>query len=259
VIDWLLDQVPAHLLNFVAASINALWALLSQTVFITPDVTVLPQVRTISARSLAIVNVSFVLVITIAGVIEMTRDTIQSRYGIAELGPRLVVGFVAANFATPICRTVIEFANALPAHRLRVHWLPRRCLAGCRRGARPVALTSAAHAGRVALIWPVRAGRRSVSGSLLDLGERRDLALRRDGEDAAVGLDDGRERRRVADGGRAELLEQAPGQHGVVTGERRLLGGGGELLGAVDGLGELRDLAGQAAPLVEALLLRGVQ
>jgi hypothetical protein len=113
VIDWLLGQVPEFLLDFVVASINALWALLAQTVFITPDVTVLPQVRTISARSLAIVNVAFVLVITVTGVIVMMRDTIQSRYGIAELGPRLVIGFVAANFATPICRSVIEFANAL--------------------------------------------------------------------------------------------------------------------------------------------------
>src|SRR5918994_2364603 len=35
---------------------------------------------------------------------------------------------------------------------------------GGRPGARPVALTSAAHAGRVALIWPARAGRRSTGG-----------------------------------------------------------------------------------------------
>lgn len=112
-IDWLLGQVPGFLLDLVTASINALWALLAQTMFITPDVTVLPQVRTISARSLAIVNAAFVLAIALTGVVMMTRDTLQARYGIAELGPRLVIGFVAANFATPICRTVIEFANAL--------------------------------------------------------------------------------------------------------------------------------------------------
>jgi hypothetical protein len=112
-IDWLLGQVPAYLLDFVVTSINGLWELLAQTVFITPDVTDLPQVQAISARSLAIVNASFVLAITVTGVIVMTRDTIQSRYGIAELGPRLVIGFVAANFATPICRSVIKFANAV--------------------------------------------------------------------------------------------------------------------------------------------------
>jgi hypothetical protein len=38
-----------------------------------------------------------------------------------------------------------------------------RCPAGCRPGGRPVALTSAAHAGRVALFWPAR-GRASLDG-----------------------------------------------------------------------------------------------
>jgi hypothetical protein len=41
---------------------------------------------------------------------------------------------------------------------------PDRCLAGFGLGARFVALNSAAHAGRVALIWPARAGRRLWAG-----------------------------------------------------------------------------------------------
>lgn len=40
------------------------------------------------------------------------------------------------------------------AHRLLVPLTQDRCLARLGPGARAVALTSAAHAGRVALIWP---------------------------------------------------------------------------------------------------------
>jgi hypothetical protein len=39
---------------------------------------------------------------------------------------------------------------------------PGRCLAGCCPDVRSVALTAAAHAGRVALIWPARVGRRTA-------------------------------------------------------------------------------------------------
>jgi hypothetical protein len=45
----------------------------------------------------------------------MTYETVQVRYGIGDLVPRMVVGFIAANFATPICSNLIQTANALTA------------------------------------------------------------------------------------------------------------------------------------------------
>src|SRR5207237_8622271 len=48
-----------------------------------------------------------------AGVVVIGRETLQVRYGVAELGPRLVLGFIAANVSTLLCDKLITFANAL--------------------------------------------------------------------------------------------------------------------------------------------------
>jgi len=111
--DWLMDNVISWLAKAVLACFKAIWDLLAQTAFTTPDVTTLPQVTAFSGRSLMVVNAAFVLAIIAAGVTVMTHETLQIRYGIGDLLPRLVVGFVAANFATPICKNLIQLANAL--------------------------------------------------------------------------------------------------------------------------------------------------
>src|SRR6266487_4581289 len=62
---------------------------------------------------LAGVATGFVLAIIAAGVTVMTRETLQVRYGVRELAPRLVIAFVAANLSGPIVRGLISGANAL--------------------------------------------------------------------------------------------------------------------------------------------------
>jgi hypothetical protein len=110
---WLFDQATAWLLGFTRDTLNQTWALLVATLFHLPDVTGLPQVAAVSGRALAIVNTGFVVVIMIVGVVVMTRDTVQSQYGLAELAPRMVIGLVAANFAPTICQAITTTANAL--------------------------------------------------------------------------------------------------------------------------------------------------
>jgi hypothetical protein len=104
-VDWLAGRV--------LDALNALWGLLAGTVFITPDVTTLPQVQQITATSMAVVNTCFGLAIVTAGIVVMTNETVQIRYGVGELAPRLVIGFIAANMSTPITATLIEVANGL--------------------------------------------------------------------------------------------------------------------------------------------------
>jgi hypothetical protein len=112
-IGWMFDQAVAWLLGFTRDTLNTIWRLLAATLFQLPDVTRLPQVAALSGRSLTVVNACFVLVVMAAEVVVMARDTVQARYGVAELAPRLVIGFVAANFATPLCRAVIGVADSL--------------------------------------------------------------------------------------------------------------------------------------------------
>jgi hypothetical protein len=109
----MLDTVIAWLAKAILAALKALWDLLAQTAFTSPDVTVLPQVATISGRSQVVVNTTFVLAIIAVGVTVMTHETVQVRYGVGDLVPRMVVGFIASNFATPICSNLIQTANAL--------------------------------------------------------------------------------------------------------------------------------------------------
>jgi hypothetical protein len=111
--DWLINGTVQWLLaHFLLAALKTLWGLLAQTAFSTPDVTTLPQVTTLSGTSLMVVNTCFVLVIVTAGLIVMTRETLQTRYGLGELAPRLVVAFIATNMSAPICSTLIGLGNA---------------------------------------------------------------------------------------------------------------------------------------------------
>ncbi|MFI1995672.1 conjugal transfer protein TrbL family protein [Actinoplanes sp. NPDC020271] len=87
--------------------------LLTSTVFMTPDVTVLPQVKSIADKSTLVVNACFILAIIAVGIASMTGESIQMRYGIKELIPRLVVGFVLSAFAMPLTAELISIANAL--------------------------------------------------------------------------------------------------------------------------------------------------
>ncbi len=81
----MIDAVMGWLATAILATLTALWGLLEQTAFTSPDVTTLPQVVTISGRSQMIVNTAFVLAIIAVGVTVMTHETVQVRYGVGEL------------------------------------------------------------------------------------------------------------------------------------------------------------------------------
>src|SRR5688500_13654215 len=112
-----MDALFTALVNWLARNaidiLKRLWGLLAGIVFVNPDVSNLPQVAAITARSQLIANTCFILAVLAAAVTVMTRDTVQARYGVAELAPRLVIGFLAANFAAPICKGLITGANTL--------------------------------------------------------------------------------------------------------------------------------------------------
>lgn len=117
--DWLVDNLINGILTWFAKTIlgalNALWDLLSATVFVSPDVTQLPQVTAFAGTSLGIVNACYVLAFLWVAILVMGRDTIQSKVGPGELIPRLIIGLIAANFAIPLCSTIIGLANAFTA------------------------------------------------------------------------------------------------------------------------------------------------
>ncbi|MBO4207185.1 conjugal transfer protein TrbL family protein [Micromonospora echinofusca] len=112
-VDWLMDGLVRWLAEKVADLLGGLLAFLTSSIFVSPDVTVLPQVRTIADRSALVVNACFVLAIVAVGVATMVGDSIEMRYSVKELVPRLAVGFVLSAFAVPLTAVLIDVANAL--------------------------------------------------------------------------------------------------------------------------------------------------
>ncbi|MEV4708313.1 hypothetical protein [Actinoplanes sp. NPDC049316] len=111
--DWLMDGLVTWLAEQVVDLLSGLLALLASTLFASPDVTVLPQVTSIADKSALVVDSCFVLAIIAVGIATMTGDSVQMRYGIKELIPRLVVGFLLSAFSVPLTGQLITIANAL--------------------------------------------------------------------------------------------------------------------------------------------------
>ena len=104
-------------LNWIAERIQGIlsWLLtvLGSRFFTTPDVTVFPQVQFLASRSSWVVNTCFGLVVVVAGFIAMTFGSVQIRYAVKDLVPRLAFAFVASNFGVAACSALIAVANAV--------------------------------------------------------------------------------------------------------------------------------------------------
>ncbi|GGL93119.1 conjugal transfer protein TrbL family protein [Micromonospora yangpuensis] len=109
-----LDDVLDWLVETVLGCLDAVFALITDVLLTSPQVTALPQVRALTGRSIWIVDSVFVLVFVAAGVMVMVSGGDErSRYTVKELVPRMVVGFVAAHFSQLLCRELIDVANAV--------------------------------------------------------------------------------------------------------------------------------------------------
>ncbi|MBB5871935.1 hypothetical protein F4553_005314 [Allocatelliglobosispora scoriae] len=112
-VNWLMGGLVDWLAERLQDLLGGLLAYLTSSMFLSPDVTVLPQVQTIAGKSALVVNSCFVLAIIAVGIATMVGGSVEMRYGIKDLVPRLIVGAVASNFAVPLCAALIEIANAL--------------------------------------------------------------------------------------------------------------------------------------------------
>lgn len=99
--------------RLVNAAVQPVFALFGDRLLSTPDFTRNARVRELWDVSWAVTNTIFVLFVVAAGVVGATHETLQSRYQVKELLPRLVVGWVAANASLVLARVAIGFANAV--------------------------------------------------------------------------------------------------------------------------------------------------
>ncbi|WP_018542515.1 MULTISPECIES: hypothetical protein [unclassified Streptomyces] len=102
----LIEQIMKPLREFLADSLLA-----------TPDVTQHADVKRLWKAMLGITAGIYVLFVTAGGITVMGYETIQSRYALKQILPRLLVGMVAAATSLTVMGKAIGLANAL-AHAI---------------------------------------------------------------------------------------------------------------------------------------------
>src|SRR3954447_12834053 len=85
------DAVLSALTSATVAALNWVLGLLSTTVFTSPDVTGLPQVRAAAGEAQTAANACMVAAVMVAGILVMSHGSAQDRYSFKDLLPRLLI------------------------------------------------------------------------------------------------------------------------------------------------------------------------
>jgi Conjugal transfer protein TrbL len=107
-----MEQLITWVAGRILDALGTVVDILQNTAFYTPNVTTLPQVTHIWAQNMGITNALYVLAIVAGGAMAMTYETVQIRYSIKELAPRLVFGVIAGNFSLWWTSMILDFTNS---------------------------------------------------------------------------------------------------------------------------------------------------
>ena len=113
VVNAVTKAINAFFGGLVTDALNPLLTLLGKTLLTTPDPSALPRVGQLWENSRQIAVAVYALIILAAGILVMAYETLQTRQGIKEIAPRLVVGFITANVSLLLAGKAVSFANAL--------------------------------------------------------------------------------------------------------------------------------------------------
>src|SRR5207248_6050598 len=97
----------------VAIGLNPLMELLGKTLLTTPEPSDLPGLGAVWTQSWHLLLTSYVILVLLAGLILMAYQTLQARYTVKEIAPRLVVGFLAGTLSLFLATKGIQIANAV--------------------------------------------------------------------------------------------------------------------------------------------------
>lgn len=116
VTGWIARGISAAISGFfrglVTSALNPLLDLLGRTLLSTPTLEQLPRVGELWESGRQFTVAAYVLLVIVAGITVMAHETVQTRYSIKEIAPRVVLGFLAANMSLLLSGKAIAFANA---------------------------------------------------------------------------------------------------------------------------------------------------
>lgn len=96
---------------------------LADTLLATPDVTQQTDVKRLWTATLGITAGIYVLFVTAGGITVMGYETVQTRYAVKQIVPRLLVGMIAAATSLTVMGKAIGLSNAL-AHAIMAIGMP---------------------------------------------------------------------------------------------------------------------------------------
>lgn len=97
----------------VSEALTPLLGLLSDTLLSTPTPASVPRLAELWNGSWALVVVCYGLLVLAAGILLMAHETLQTRYALREIAPRVVIGFLAGALSMTLATIAIDLANAL--------------------------------------------------------------------------------------------------------------------------------------------------
>ncbi|MBC6451342.1 hypothetical protein [Actinokineospora xionganensis] len=112
--------------DLVTAALRPVLDLIGRTVLATPNVTADPRVRDMWGTVALIANTIFVLLVSAGGVLVLSHETLQTRYALRDILPRIVVAFIAANLSLSLVGEGITAANTLSRAVLGMDITPDR-------------------------------------------------------------------------------------------------------------------------------------
>ncbi|MPZ79654.1 MAG: hypothetical protein GEV28_04345 [Actinophytocola sp.] len=107
------NAINALFKSLVDAALSPILELLSHTALSTPTLDQLPGIGELWNNSWQLVLASYGLLILVGGIVVMTHESIQTRYSIKEIGPRIPIGFLASMLSLFFADKFIRIANAL--------------------------------------------------------------------------------------------------------------------------------------------------
>ncbi|UUV28606.1 hypothetical protein NQK81_27925 [Amycolatopsis roodepoortensis] len=109
------EAIDTFFRGLVIGALNPLLDLLGKTVLSTPDPSLLPGIGQAWTESWHLMLAFYGSIVVIAGLILMAYETLQTRYTIKEIAPRLAAGFLAGTLSLFLATQGIEISNAVSA------------------------------------------------------------------------------------------------------------------------------------------------
>jgi hypothetical protein len=107
------DAINALFRSLVEAALAPILELLGHTALSTPTIDSLPGIGELWNNSFELVVAAYGLLVLVGGIVVMGHESIQTRYSIKEIGPRIPVAFLASTLSLFFTDKLIQLANAL--------------------------------------------------------------------------------------------------------------------------------------------------